>query len=98
MDKVHKPSDSECIHRLQNLLEYVLLVKYFFFSTERPSLVGEAIANFLRIEGAMWWAWRIPTAVFSIFEIGAANFLSSNNISSTQEAGPCSSKLRPWSF
>jgi hypothetical protein len=25
--------------------------------TERPPLVGEVIANFLRIEGATWSAW-----------------------------------------
>jgi hypothetical protein len=30
-----------------------------------PPLVGEVIANFLRIEGATWSAWRIPTAIFS---------------------------------
>jgi hypothetical protein len=36
--------------------------------TERPPLVGEVIANFcVRIEGATWSAWRIPTAVFSVF-------------------------------
>jgi hypothetical protein len=35
--------------------------------TERPPLVGEVIANILRIEGATWSAWRIPTAVFSNF-------------------------------
>jgi hypothetical protein len=35
--------------------------------TERPPLVGKASANFLRIEGATWSAWRIPTAVFSYF-------------------------------
>jgi hypothetical protein len=35
--------------------------------TERPQLVGEVIANFLRIERATWSAWRIPTAVFSVF-------------------------------
>jgi hypothetical protein len=34
--------------------------------TERPTLVGEVIANFLRIEGATRSAWRISTAVFSI--------------------------------
>jgi hypothetical protein len=34
--------------------------------TERPPLVGEVIANFLRIEGSTWSAWRIPTAVLSI--------------------------------
>jgi hypothetical protein len=35
--------------------------------TERPPLVSEVSANFLRIEGATWSAWRIPTAVFSAF-------------------------------
>jgi hypothetical protein len=35
--------------------------------TEQPSLIGEVTANFLRIEGATWSAWRIPTAVFSVF-------------------------------
>jgi hypothetical protein len=34
--------------------------------TERPPLVGEVIANLLRLEDATWSAWRIPTAVFSI--------------------------------
>jgi hypothetical protein len=34
--------------------------------TERPPLVGEVIANFLRIEGATWSVWRIPTGVFSV--------------------------------
>jgi hypothetical protein len=29
--------------------------------TERPPPVSEVIANFLRIEGATWSAWRIPT-------------------------------------
>jgi hypothetical protein len=33
--------------------------------TERPLLVGEVTANFLRIEGATWSAWWIPTAVLS---------------------------------
>jgi hypothetical protein len=35
--------------------------------TERPLLVSKMIANFLRIEGATWSAWWIPTAVFSVF-------------------------------
>jgi hypothetical protein len=34
--------------------------------TERPPLVGEVIAHFLRIEGATWSSWRVPTAVFSV--------------------------------
>jgi hypothetical protein len=34
--------------------------------TERPPLVGEVIANFLRIEGATWSAWRVrPYSRFS---------------------------------
>jgi hypothetical protein len=32
--------------------------------TDRPPIVGEVIANFLRREDATWLAWRIPTAVF----------------------------------
>jgi hypothetical protein len=32
---------------------------------ELPPHVGEVIVNFLRIEGATWSVWRIPTAVFS---------------------------------
>jgi hypothetical protein len=35
--------------------------------TERTPLIGEFSTNFLRIEGATWSAWRIPTAVFSDF-------------------------------
>jgi hypothetical protein len=34
---------------------------------ERPFLVIEVSANFLRIDGATLSAWRIPTAVFSDF-------------------------------
>jgi hypothetical protein len=36
-------------------------------TTERTPIVGEVIANFLRIEVATWSEWRIPTAVFSVF-------------------------------
>jgi hypothetical protein len=35
--------------------------------TEGPLLVSEVSANFLRIEGATWSGWRIPTDVFSPF-------------------------------
>jgi hypothetical protein len=35
--------------------------------TERPPLVGEVSANFCRIEGVVWPAQRIPTAIFSYF-------------------------------
>jgi hypothetical protein len=33
----------------------------------------------LQIKGATWSAWRIPMAVFSVFETGAATFLSSSS-------------------
>jgi hypothetical protein len=35
--------------------------------TERPLLVYEVTANLLPTEGATWSAWRIPTALLSIF-------------------------------
>jgi hypothetical protein len=35
--------------------------------TERPPLVDEVSANRLRLEGATWSAWRIPTTVSSDF-------------------------------
>jgi hypothetical protein len=45
----------------------VVWVRERTIPTERSPLVGKVSANFLRIEGATWSAWRIPTAVFSIF-------------------------------
>jgi hypothetical protein len=45
----------------------VVLVREQTIPTERPPLVGELSANFLRIEGSTWSALRIPTAVFSVF-------------------------------
>jgi hypothetical protein len=54
------------------------------------------IANFLRIEGATWAAWRIPTAVFSVLETGATTFLSSSSsIALRRLSGPLS---RPTTF
>jgi hypothetical protein len=44
-------------------LNSVALVRKRAIPTERPSLVGEVSANFLRIEGVAWSAQRIPTAV-----------------------------------
>jgi hypothetical protein len=35
--------------------------------TERPPLVGEVSANFLRTEDVAWSAQRIPTTVISVF-------------------------------
>jgi hypothetical protein len=50
----------------------------------------------LRIEGATWSAWRIPTAVFSVLLTGAATFLSSSSsVILTRLSGPCS---RPTTF
>jgi hypothetical protein len=60
---------SSCANRteLKLKLNSMVWVRERTIPTERPSLVGEVIANFLRIEDAKWSAWRIPTAVFSIF-------------------------------
>jgi hypothetical protein len=45
----------------------------------------------LRIEGATWSTWRIPTAVFSVFWTGAATFLSSSfSVVITRLSGPLS--------
>jgi hypothetical protein len=41
----------------------VALVRKRTIPTDRPPLVGEVSANFLRIEGVAWSAQRIPTAV-----------------------------------
>jgi hypothetical protein len=42
--------------------------------TERPPIVGEVSANFLRVEDATWSALRIPTFVISAFQTGTATF------------------------
>jgi hypothetical protein len=52
---------------LQWTLNFVASVRKRTIPAERPPLVSEVSANFLRIEGATWSAWRIPTAVFSAF-------------------------------
>jgi hypothetical protein len=44
-------------------LNSMALVRKRTIPTERPPLVGEASANFLRVEGVAWSAQRIPTAV-----------------------------------
>jgi hypothetical protein len=64
--------------------------------TERVPFVDEVITNFLRIESATWSAWRIPTAVFWVFETGAATFLSSSSsVVLTRPSGP---RSRPTTF
>jgi hypothetical protein len=45
----------------------VILVRERTIPTERPPLVGEVSANFLRIEDVACSAQRIPSAVFSVF-------------------------------
>jgi hypothetical protein len=57
-------------------IDSVALVLERIIPTERPSLVGEYNANFLRIEGVAWSAQRIPMAVFSIFLTAAITFSS----------------------
>jgi hypothetical protein len=44
-------------------LNSVALVRKRTIPTERPPLVGEVSANFLRVEGVAWSVQRIPTAV-----------------------------------
>jgi hypothetical protein len=53
----------QCIISL--LINSVVRVRKKTIPTERPQLVGEVRANVLRIEGATWSAWRIPTVVIS---------------------------------
>jgi hypothetical protein len=50
------------------------LVRQQTIPTELQPLVGRLSANFLRVEGVAWSARWIPTAVFSVFYVGAANF------------------------
>jgi hypothetical protein len=53
-------------------LNSVASVRKRTIPAERLPFVSEVSANFFRIEGATWSAWRIPTAVFSAFYTGAA--------------------------
>jgi hypothetical protein len=45
--------------KLKTKLNSMAWVREWTIPTERPPVVGEVIANFLRIEGATWSAWRI---------------------------------------
>jgi hypothetical protein len=70
---------------LKTKLNSVVWVRERPIQTERPPLLGEVSANFLRIEGATWSAQRIPTAVFS----EPLLFLSSNSsVVLTRLSGP----------
>jgi hypothetical protein len=64
----------------------VVWVRERTIPTERPPLVGEVRANFLRIKGATWSAWRIPTAVISVFLTGTATFYFKWLLSCSHEA------------
>jgi hypothetical protein len=50
---------------------------------ERPPLVGEVNANFVRIDGVVWSARRIPTAVFSVFHEAEGAQLQTHYLSET---------------
>jgi hypothetical protein len=54
------------LHNTQKKKNSMVWVRKRTIPTEWPPLVGELISNFLRIEGATWSAWQIPTAVFSV--------------------------------
>jgi hypothetical protein len=49
--------------KLKKKLNSVTVVRNRTILTERPPLVGEVSANFLRVEGVAWSAQRIPRAV-----------------------------------
>jgi hypothetical protein len=48
---------------LKKKLNSVVFVRKRTIPTERPPLVGEVSANFLRQDGVAWSAQRIPMAV-----------------------------------
>jgi hypothetical protein len=52
------------------------LVRKRTIPTERPPIVGEVSANFLRIEGVAWSVQRIPPVVNSVLLTEAATFSS----------------------
>jgi hypothetical protein len=62
------------IERILKLKTPWPLVRKQTIPTERPPLVGEVSANFLRIKGVAWSAQRVPLVVNSVFLTGAATF------------------------
>jgi hypothetical protein len=60
-------AESQWLTASYRKLNSMVWVRERTIPTELLPLVGEVIANFLRIEGATWSSWRIPTAVFSVF-------------------------------
>jgi hypothetical protein len=80
---------SSCWQKQNQKLNSMVWVRERTIPTERPPLVGEVIAKCWRIEAATWSAWRIFTAVFSVFYTGAATFLSSSSsVVLTRLSGP----------
>jgi hypothetical protein len=76
----------------------IIIITYLLLNglSLRANYTGRATAacrrsdcQLLRMEGATWSAWRIPTAVFSVFYTGAATFLSkSSSVVLTRLSGP----------
>jgi hypothetical protein len=66
------------------------LVRKQTIPIERPLLVSEVSANFLRIEGIAWSAQRIPTAVNLDFSEPESLLFHSNSSSGilTRPSGP----------
>jgi hypothetical protein len=56
-------STTPCLVKVTIKKNSVALVRKRTIPTERPPLVGEVSANFLRVEGVAWSAQRIPTAI-----------------------------------
>jgi hypothetical protein len=54
---------TECTQQTTKQTNSMVWVRERTILTERPPLVGEVIANFLRIKGATWSAWRKQDAL-----------------------------------
>jgi hypothetical protein len=67
MTRIEGGKNRSAINYPLNNNNSVALVRERTIPTERPPLVGEIRANFLRIEGVVWSARRIPAAVFAVF-------------------------------
>jgi hypothetical protein len=100
----HQVEWSDIIRYFNRFLLLLLLLLFLLHGlSPRANYTDRATAacrrsdcRLLRIEGATWSAWRIPTAVFSIFLTGAATFLSSSSsVVLTRLSEPC---YRPTTF
>jgi hypothetical protein len=60
-----------------------------YYTDRATAACRRSDCQLLRIEGSTWSAWRIPTAVLSVFWTGAATFLSSSSsVVLTRLSGP----------